>query len=77
MPIGKPVFFDGDIRKYDSNAYGFFYCNITSPNNLKHPLIQRRINTSNGMRTIAGLGSWTGWICSLEMDNAIEIWLQF
>lgn len=77
MPIGKPIFFNGDIRKYDSNAYGFFYCKITSPDNIKHPLLQRRIKTSNGMRTIAGLGSWIGWICSTEMDNAMKYGYTF
>jgi DNA polymerase family B len=77
MPIGKPVFFDGDIRKYDPNAYGFFYCKISAPDNLEHPLIQRRIKTSDGLRTIAGLGNWEGWICSVEMDNAVKYGYTF
>ena len=29
------------------------------------------------MRTIAGLGSWEGWINSVEMDNAIKFKYQF
>jgi len=77
MPIGKPISFEGDIRKYDINAYGFFYCKITSPSDLKHPLLQRRIKTSEGMRTIAGLGSWNGWVCSEEMDNAVKYGYTF
>ena len=81
MPIGKPIAFTGDIRKIDPNAYGFFYCEITTPNELNNPLLQRRIKTSEGMRTIAGLGSWTGWICSTpqrgEMDNAMKYGYQF
>ncbi len=60
MPIGRPIAFIGDIRQIEPNAYGFFYCKITSPTYLEHPLIQRRIKTSDGMRTIAGLGQWTG-----------------
>jgi hypothetical protein len=71
MPIGKPTYFDGNVRKYDQNAFGFFYCKITSPINLNHPILQRRIKTSEGIRTIAGLGTWTGWIFSGEMDNAM------
>jgi hypothetical protein len=51
MPIGKPIVFEGDIRKVESEAYGFFYCKITSPNNLEHPILQRRIKTSQGIRT--------------------------
>ena len=77
MPVGKPVAFEGDIRKIDPNAFGFFNCKITSPANLKHPLLQRRIKTSEGVRTIAGLGSWTGWIFSTEMDNALKFGYQF
>lgn len=72
IPVGKPTYFEGDIRKYDINAFGFFYCKITSPDNMLHPILQRRIKTSEGIRTIAGLGTWTGWIFSGEMDNAIK-----
>ena len=77
MPIGKPIAFEGDIRKVEPDAFGYFYCKITSPNNLLHPLLQRRIKTSEGIRTIAGLGSWTGWIFSSEMDNATKYGYTF
>ena len=77
MPIGKPIKFVGDIRKMEPEAFGFFYCKITSPDNLNHPILQRRIKTSEGIRTIAGLGSWTGWISSLELDNAVKYGYQF
>jgi hypothetical protein len=77
MPVGKPIVFEGDIRKVDADAYGFFYCKITSPEFLEHPILQRRIKTENGLRTIAGLGSWTGWIYSAEMDNAVRFGYQF
>ena len=77
MPIGKPIVFQGDIRSTDPNAYGYFYCKITSPDNLAHPILQRRIKTSDGIRTIAGLGSWNGWIYSVEMDNAIKYGYTF
>ena len=77
MPVGKPVYFEGDIRKVDPNAFGFFYCKITSPKYLEHPILQRRIKTADGLRTVAGLGSWTGWIYSAEMDNAMKFGYQF
>src|SRR5712691_8242695 len=51
MPIGKPIAFNGDIRNIEPNAYGFFYCKITSPAYLEYPILQRRIKTSDGMRT--------------------------
>jgi hypothetical protein len=77
MPVGKPIYFEGDIRNFDPQAFGFFYCKITSPDNLLHPILQRRIKTSEGIRTIAGLGSWEGYIFSGEMDNAVKFGYQF
>jgi DNA polymerase type B, organellar and viral len=77
MPIGKPIAFLGDIRRMEPDSFGFFYCKITSPEYLEHPILQRRIKTSEGIRTIAGLGSWEGWICSTEMDNAVNLGYQF
>ena len=77
MPIGQPIAFLGNIRQMEPNAYGFFYCKITSPAYLDHPILQRKIKTSEGVRTVAGLGSWTGWISSTEMDNAIKFGYTF
>jgi len=77
MPVGKPIVFEGNIRKIEHNAYGFFFCKITTPDNLLHPILQRRIKTGAGVRTIAGLGTWEGWINSSEMDNAIKYGYQF
>lgn len=77
LPVGKPVYFEGDIRLVEKDAFGFFYCKITSPDNLEHPILQRRIKTSEGIRTVAGLGNWTGWIFSGEMDNAVKFGYTF
>ena len=77
MPIGRPIAFKGDIRTVDAEAYGVFYCNITSPAYLEHPILQKRVRTKDGMRTIAGLGNWTGWITSVERDNGIKCGYQF
>ena len=77
MPVGKPILFQGDIRSVDPQAFGFFYCKITSPEYLEHPILQRRIKTKDGTRTIAGLGSWEGWIFSGEMDNAMKYGYTF
>jgi hypothetical protein len=57
MPIGKPVFFRGDIRVIDSNAFGFFFCQIIAPDNLKHPILQTHVKINKGTRTMAPLGS--------------------
>lgn len=74
MPIGKPVAFEGDIRLVEPNAYGIFYCKITSPDYIKHPILQRKVK---GKGTVAGLGSWHGWIPSIEMDNAARYGYTF
>jgi DNA polymerase type B, organellar and viral len=70
MPVGKPKYFKGDIRVINPEAYGYFYCEITSPSDIAHPILQQRIKTTEGLRTIAGTGSWTGWVYSDEMYNA-------
>jgi hypothetical protein len=36
-----------------------------------------RIKTVNGKRTIAGLGTWYGWVTSSEKDNALKFGYQF
>jgi len=72
MPVGLVMTFDGDIRKVKPDASGVFYCNITSPYDIKHPILQQRIKTLDGVRTIAGTGSWSGWYDSKEVDNAIK-----
>lgn len=75
--VGKPISFVGDIRSVEPGARGFFYCNIYCPLYINKPILQRRIKTSEGIRTIAGVGSWTGWISSIEMDNALQYGYKF
>lgn len=77
MPIGLPTYFLGDIRKTDPNAFGFFYCKIIAPDNLKHPVLQTHIKVNNGIRTIAPLGQWEDMLFSEEMDNAKKFGYEF
>ena len=77
LPVGKPTLFEGDIRKIDPNAFGFFYCKIKTPNELKHPIIQTHIKINNVTTTIAPLGEWEDMIFSAELDNAIKFGYQF
>jgi len=77
LPIGNPTYFTGDITKIDNKAFGFFYCNITTPNNLKHPIIQTHIKTNDGIRTVAPLGTWTDMVFSEEMYNAMKFGYKF
>ena len=77
MPIGKPTYFEGDITKFNENAFGFFYCKIKTPDNLLHPIIQTRVKSNEGIRTIAPLGSWSDWLFSNEMENALMYGYSF
>ena len=77
MPIGKPTLFEGNIRNFNKDAFGFFYCKITTPDNLEHPIIQTHIKTEDGLRTIAPLGEWSDMIFSSELDNAMKLGYKF
>lgn len=77
LPIGKPTYFSGDITKRENNAFGFFYCNIIAPDNLKHPILQTHVKTKDGIRTVAPLGSWSDMIFSEEMYSAKKIGYKF
>lgn len=70
MPIGKPIKFIGDIRKFEPNSFGFFKVNC--PDNIEHPILQIKTKTKDGIKTISPIGSWVMWIFSPEMDNAIK-----
>ena len=56
MPVGQKTYFEGDIRKVDPDAFGFFFCKITAPDNLEHPILQTHVKTKGGLRTVAALG---------------------
>lgn len=79
LPIGTPTFFNGNILKncFGDNPFGFFYCKITAPNYLMHPIIQTHVKTRNGIRTIAPLGTWKDMIFSEEMFNAMKYGYKF
>jgi len=40
FPIGNPTYFKGNILNFDPNAFGFFYCKITVPSYIQHPILQ-------------------------------------
>lgn len=69
-PIGKIREFSGNILDYDKDAFGFFNVKVEAPKNLKVPILQTRVKTSTGYKTVAPLGSWEGWYFSEEIKNA-------
>ena len=47
IPVGKPIAFEGDIRIIDPDATGFFYCKIETPQELNHPILQKRVKLAD------------------------------
>jgi len=77
MPVGHPKHFIGDIFKHDPNAFGFFYCDVETPNNLEHPIIQLHHKTNDGIRTISPLGKFENMLFSEEIKNAQKYGYKF
>jgi DNA polymerase type B, organellar and viral len=77
MPIGTPTYFEGDIRKIVQNPFGFFYCEITAPDDIKHPILQTHVKTDNGIRTLSPIGTWEGMLFSEELFNAEKYGYKF
>lgn len=67
-PIGDPTYFEGGGINKDS--FGFYYVDVTTPLDIKHPILQLHIKTEGGIRTISPLGKFSGWFFSEELKNA-------
>jgi hypothetical protein len=57
MPIGKAESFNGDIRKFNKNAFGFFYVKVKCPEDILHPILQIKHKTGNEIKTISPVGT--------------------
>ena len=77
MPVGNVKFFSGNILDINPNAFGFFFCKIEAPENIKHPILQTHVLTDAGNRTMAPIGTWTDFIFSEEMRNAQKYGYKF
>jgi DNA polymerase type B, organellar and viral len=84
MPVGVPTFFQGDIKYYSGSLgpiedlLGFYEVEVTSPEGLVYPILQRRVKTTKGgTRTVADLGTWTGVYFSEEIKNAEQYGYTF
>ena len=77
MPVGPIHKFEGDIFMYEDNPFGFFLCKIKTllvdGKPMERPLLQTKVKSDNGVRTIAPLGEWTDWLFSEEIKNVREL----
>jgi hypothetical protein len=55
-PVGNITKFKGDILKYNKNPFGFFYVNVKAPKNINIPILQTKVRSKGGIRTVAPLG---------------------
>jgi len=88
-PIGDPIYFEGNIINHyrqlsienslysKSRPFGFFYCKIIAPKDLKHPILQIHHKTKDGIRTISPLGNFEGMFFSEELYNAEKFGYKF
>ena len=61
----------------DCNPFGFFNVDVKTPDSLEHPILQTRVKTSEGYRTLAPLGEWSDVVFSEEMYNAEKFGYTF
>ena len=71
MPIGKGIYFEGDITQIkDRSEYlGFFEVELDVSDSINRPIIQIKHNK----RTIAPTGKFKMWIFSEELFNAVDL----
>lgn len=78
MPIGSPIYFEGDITVTNPHAFGVFEVEVEAPKDLKIPILQTKIRTENGgFRTVSPLGKWTDVYFSEEIYNAQKYGYRF
>jgi hypothetical protein len=84
MPVGNPIYFvakPGDILNNASTStekpFGIFEVDISCPDNINIPILQTRIKTSKGYRTISPVGQWRGKYFSDELYNASKYGYKF
>ncbi len=59
MPVGAPYYFVGNILDIDKDAFGLFNVKVKSPKTMENPILQTKINSGNGIKTVCPLGTWS------------------
>jgi hypothetical protein len=80
MPVGQPVFFEGDISLTHNikDLSGFFEVEVQAPNNLNIPFLQTKAKTvKSGIRTIAALGNWKSVYHANEIKKGLNLGYKF
>ena len=73
MPVGSPLFVNGNIDLHDSKTFGFLKVKVTTPDNLYMPLLHTKINNMG----VAPVGEFTGWYFTEELKYAEKLGYKF
>ena len=77
MPVGKIIYFSGDIWNLINLLTDFFKVEVITPKFFKNPILQTKFKTNIGFRTIYPLGKWSAWLQSDEIYNAFKFGYKF
>ena len=69
--------FEGNILLHEKEAFGFFEVIVKCPDNIKHPLLQKRHKINGQTRTISPIGEWKYWYFSEDLRNAAKLGYTF
>ncbi len=75
MPVGKIVYFSGDINLlYNKIPFGFFRVKIKAPLDILRPALPKKfkIPSINSLRTIFPVGEWEGWYFGEELKDKLQ-----
>lgn len=70
LPVGNAVF---SLTKDINKIFGFIKVKVTSPDNIKIPVLPVKLPTKSGdVKLVFPCGSWTGWYFSEEVKLALK-----
>ena len=74
MPVGDLTYFVSahGTRLPNNRPNGFFEVEVETPKELHIPVLQTRIGTPYGTKTLCPLGKWRGVYSSVELYNAMD-----
>ena len=76
MPVGLPVYFEGNISLLETRPFGIFKVKVKCLEGMNKPVLQHRIIAEYGARTISPIGFWEGTYFSEEIFNSVQLGYQ-
>jgi hypothetical protein len=73
FPVGTPTFIEGSVDLHAQDTFGFLKVKVTAPTDLNLPLLMTKLNG----RTVAAVGTWTGWYFTEELKLAATLGYEF